>query len=195
MELLKSLNIDLTALAVNIVGFVALLFIARSLVFIPIGKVITERQNDISKTYDTIDRDKNAMEATRKEYEGRLAAIEEERRIKVQQAISEAQMTRDQIVTEAQTRAKETVDRAQSEAEREQREGVIALRQQIVDLALGAATKVIGEGLDESRQRKLIDDFIATPPAPEMAMASANRSATNGAGSVTAKTYASEADV
>ena len=186
MELLNSLNIDPAAILVNIVGFVVLLFIARSLVFIPIGKVITERQSEITKTYDTIDRDKNAMEATRRDYETRLAAIEEERREKVQKAIAEAQATRDQIVSEAQTRAKETVDRAQTEAAREQREGVIALRQQIVDLALGAATKVIGEGLDETRQRKLIDDFIATPPAPATA-------ATNG--SATARTYASEADV
>ena len=52
MELLKSLNIDLIALPVNIVGFLALLFIAQKLVFLPIGKVISERQADVDKTYD-----------------------------------------------------------------------------------------------------------------------------------------------
>ncbi len=177
MELLHSLNIDPAAILVNIVGFVLLLFIANRLVFQPIGKVITERQADINKTYDTIDRDKNAMEATRRDYEQRLAAIEEERRAKVQQAITEAQMTRDQIITEANNKGKETITRAQQEAAREQQEGMIALRQQIVDLALGAATKVIGDNLDETRQRKLIDDFIAAPPTPSTAVYSTTATA------------------
>ena len=49
-----------------------------------------------------------------------------------------------------------------------------------MDLALGAVTKVIGDGLDTNRQRKLIDDFIATggtalnaPPASEPAVSPA----------------------
>jgi hypothetical protein len=37
---------------------------------------------------------------------------------------------------------------------------MVLLRQQIVDLALGATAKIVGEGIDETRQRKLIDDFI-----------------------------------
>ena len=191
MELLKTLNIDPSTLLVNIVGFLGLLFIAQKLVFLPIGKVIAERQADISKTYDTIDADKNAMEATRREYEQRLASIEEERREKVQKAIAEAQMTRDQIVTEAQARAKETVTRAQQEAAREQTEGMIALRAQIVDLALNATHKVIGDSLDPARQRKLIDDFIAAPPAPVVAPMTA---ATTGTSGGTARSYASVTD-
>jgi F0F1-type ATP synthase membrane subunit b/b' len=38
---------------------------------------------------------------------------------------------------------------------------MITLRQQIVDLALGATTKVVGESLDADRHGKLIDEYIA----------------------------------
>lgn len=183
MELLKSLNIDPSTILVNIVGFLCLLAIARKLVFLPIGKVIAERQADFGKTYDTLDRDKNAMETARREYEQRLASIEEERREKVQKAIAEAQTIRDQIVTDANARAQETVARATQEAEREQREGMIALRSQIVDLALNAAHKVIGDSLDDTRQRKLIDDFIAALP-PAVVVAS-NGAAVAPAGAMT----------
>jgi F-type H+-transporting ATPase subunit b len=162
MELLNNLNINPLAIIINVVGFLLLLFIANKLVFKPIGKVIDERQHDITSTYNKIDADKAQMEATRVEYQRRLAEIEEERRATVQRAISEAQQTRDQIIHEATVRAQEMNAQAAAEVAREREQAMITLRQQMVDLALGATTKLIGDNLDENRQRRLIDEFIAT---------------------------------
>ena len=90
------------------------------------------------------------------------AGIEAEAREKIQSAIREAQAARDQIITEATGRSRDLVSRAEQEADRERQEAMVALRKQIVDLAMGATEKVIGEGLDEKRQRQLINDFITT---------------------------------
>jgi F0F1-type ATP synthase membrane subunit b/b' len=54
------------------------------------------------------------------------------------------------------------IARAEQEIEREREQALITLRQQVVDLALGATTKIIGDSLDEARQRRLIDDFITS---------------------------------
>jgi F-type H+-transporting ATPase subunit b len=102
------------------------------------------------------------METLRADYEQRLTSIEAEAREKIQGAIKDAQAARDQIVLEANTRSREMITRAEQEIQHERDQALITLRQQVVDLALGATTKVIGDSLDESRQRRLIDDFIAT---------------------------------
>ncbi len=159
-SLLDALNIDPTAILINIVGFLVLLWLCNIIVFGPIGKLLADRQKDIGDTYDKIDADKRSMEQTRDDYQRRLAAIEEERRETVARAISEAQTTRDQIVHEAQARAQEMIKRAELDVEHERAEALITLRNQVVDLALGATTKLIGDSLDESRQRRLIDEFI-----------------------------------
>ncbi len=161
MSLLDTLNIQPLAIATNLVGFLLLLFVANKLVFKPIGTVLTERQADISATYDKLDADKRQMEALRDDYEKRLAGIEAEAREKIQSAIREAQAARDQIITEATGRSRELVSRAEYEAERERQEAMVTLKKQIVDIALGATAKIIGDGLDETRQRQLIDKFIS----------------------------------
>lgn len=158
--LLESLNVDPFAIAINIVGFLLLLFVANNLVFKPVGKVIEERQQDINGTYDKLDADRRQMEALKADYEQRLAAIEAEAREKIQSAIKDAQATRDQILQETTTRSREMITRAEAEVEREREQAMITLRQQMVELALGATRKVIGDGLDDSRQRRLIDEFI-----------------------------------
>ena len=58
---------------------------------------------------------------------------------------------------------------SEAEAVREREQAMITLRQQVVDLALGATSRVIGEGLDETRQRRLIDDFITSGVAASAA--------------------------
>jgi F-type H+-transporting ATPase subunit b len=172
-KLFESLNIEPLAILVNIVGFVCLLLIANRLVFQPINKVLDERQQDVRITYDKIEAEQQQMQQLKTEYEQRLASIEAEAREKIQSAIKEAQGARDQIVSEAQTRSREMVTRAEQEVEREKQQALIAIREQVVNLALGAAHKVIGDSLDEKRQRTLIADFISAGTAPNAPVATA----------------------
>ncbi|MDX1931516.1 MAG: F0F1 ATP synthase subunit B [Capsulimonadales bacterium] len=158
--LLSNLNFDPIAFVFNVVGFVVLLAAANVLVFKPIGKVLDEREGDIKTTYDRLEADQRQMNTLKSEYEQRLNQIEAEAREKIQSAIKEAQSARDQIIGEANTRARDMVTRAEREVEYEREQALLAMREQVVDLALGAATKIIGDGLDNKRQRKLISEFI-----------------------------------
>jgi F-type H+-transporting ATPase subunit b len=162
MGLLDQLNINPAAIAVNIVGFLLLLFVLQKMVFRPIGTVLTEREQDVNGRYDRLEADQRQMDALKADYEQRLASIEAEAREKIQSAIKDAQAARDQITAEAAARSREMIQRAEAEVAHEREQAMITFRQQVVDLAMGAATKVIGDSLDETRQRRLIDDFITT---------------------------------
>ena len=169
MELLQSLNIDYKLVIVNIIGFVLLYLIAQRLVFTPIGKVLAERETDIQKTYRQLDEDRSQMETLKNDYSQRLANIEAEAREKIQGAIKEAQITRDQIVQEANGRAADTVAKAEKDVQYERERAMATLREEVVDLAIGATTKIIGDGLDENRQRKLIAEFVNAGTAMHVA--------------------------
>jgi F-type H+-transporting ATPase subunit b len=159
-KIFEDLNISFPLIGVNMVGLVVLYFIANKLVFTPIGKVLTERGQDIATTYDKMDADTKEMKRLKSDYETRLASIEAEAREKINSAVLEAQTLRDQIISKANEQSREIVTRAEAEAEREREQAMITLRQQIVDLAMGATHKVIGDTLDQTKQRSLIDEFI-----------------------------------
>jgi hypothetical protein len=117
------------------------------------------------------------METLKADYEARLAAIEAEGRERINNMVKEAQSIRDQVINDASARSKEMIARAEQEIAREQELAFQTIRQQVVDLAMGAATKVIGDNLDESRQRRLIDEFISNGGSFDAALA---QTATNG---------------
>jgi F-type H+-transporting ATPase subunit b len=165
-KIFTDLNIDPKLILINIIGFGVLYLLANKMVFAPIGKVLDEREGEIAGTYDKLDADQKQMEALKAEYEGRLEQIEAEAREKIQSAIKEAEAARDKIIADANVKAKDLVVKAEAEAEREREQAMITLRQQIVELAMGATHKVVGESLDSAKQKSLIDDFIATSVKP-----------------------------
>src|SRR5436190_17377899 len=97
------LDISWQALLIQIVGFLLLVAVMKKYLFGPISGVLEARQNDIQGTLDQIQRDRQAMEASRQEYEARLATIEADARDRIQAAIKEAQGMKDEIVGAART--------------------------------------------------------------------------------------------
>ena len=162
MDVLNNLNVDLKLVLVNIIGFVILLVVAKKMVFDPIGKVVTERDSDISGQYDRLESAQREMEALKSDYESRLTAIEAEAREKIQTAIKEAQAARDQILSDANQKSHEIVSKAEAEAERAKEQAMTELRMRIVDIAVGTTRRIIGESISADRQAALVDEYIAT---------------------------------
>jgi F-type H+-transporting ATPase subunit b len=58
----------------------------------------------------------------------------------------------------------ELLERARRDIDAERLRAIADLRREAVDLALAGATKVIGRNLDETANRRLVEDFLATVP-------------------------------
>src|SRR5947207_2161966 len=79
------------AVVLQVFAFLVLIWAMRKYLFGPISGVLEARQNEVQSTLDQVYRDRQAMEASRQEYETRLATIESEARDRIQAAIKEAQ--------------------------------------------------------------------------------------------------------
>ena len=182
MDILHSLGIEPLAVITQIIGFAILLWILNRLLYKPLFGTLAQRQADINATYEQLDADRQRMETTRREYEQRLAGIEEEAREKIQTAVKEAQSLRDNLVADARIQVETMIEQGRNESERDRQRAFLEMRSQIVTLAVSAAGKVIDANLDGARQTKLVDDFIGsldTVPAAKpgaAAYASANGS-------------------
>jgi F-type H+-transporting ATPase subunit b len=81
------------------------------------------------------------------------------------QAREEAERLRAESVAQAREEAREEARRVlaqQREAfEAEQQEALADAHSQIVSLVLAATRKVVGEGIDERMQRRMIDRFLS----------------------------------
>lgn len=168
-ENIGPLAINIPLVIAQILGFLLLIWFLNKFVFKAIFNVLDERQKNIQDVYDQVQQERNEMGRLRDEYEQRLHGIEEEAREKITGAIKEAQVLRDNLISDAQKQAETILQQSRAESERERQKAFLEMRQQIVALSLSAAGKVLGESMNETRQEKLVNDFIASvgtaPPA------------------------------
>jgi F-type H+-transporting ATPase subunit b len=146
---------------VQIFNFAIIFVILRAWVFKPILALLERRRATIAQ----------GLEDARVAAEARQNAEQEAQKI-----IAEAQTRASQIVREASERAeaqgRELLAEAEAQAAKQREEALAEvesererilgeLRGQVAALAMAAAQKLIGESLDQQRQRSLIDEFFS----------------------------------
>lgn len=82
----------------------------------------------------------------------------------LREARENAERLRTEEVEKTRAQIRQLQEAAQEEIEREKQSALAELRAEVADLALAAASKVLGENLDEPRQRRLVENFIDELP-------------------------------
>jgi F-type H+-transporting ATPase subunit b len=155
------LGINLGYLLSQIVNFVLLLVILRMILYKPIVNMLDRRREKITTDLQEADKARSQAEAAKQEYEKQLDEAREERRSIVAQATEQAEKMKEDILAEARAEAQEVVAKTEEDVEALRRQTLVGAQDQIVDLAMAAAGKVVGESLDEQAHRRLIQEFIA----------------------------------
>lgn len=158
---MDALGINLGYLLVYIFSFAIIYIVLRAWVFTPLTGMLEKRRQSIAQ----------GLEDARIAAEARANAEKEANRI-----LADAQTKAAEVVREATTRAESVEEeiRAQADAdvaksraaamvemESERNRMLAELRGQVATLAIAAAHKLIGESMDEQRQRALLSEFFS----------------------------------
>lgn len=147
-------------LVFTIINTIILFFLVKHFLYKPVKKMLQARQDEVEKIYSDADKAQSEAEKMKSEYELQLATAKEQAGEIVKTATAKAQQKSDEIVAEAQQKASVTLSRAQEQLELDRKKAVKEIRDNIADLAIDAASIVVGRELDEKSNAKLIDDFI-----------------------------------
>lgn len=148
--------------ATNFVVFLALIW---TFAFKPVSKLLADRKARIEQGLQDAEQARKDRESAEQE---RLATLSEARRESneiLARAQKVAQETRDADIAATRTELERLRSKASEEIEAEKQKALVELRSEVADLALAAAGVVVGESMTGARQRKLVEEFLATPPA------------------------------
>jgi len=157
---LEALGINLGYLISQIVNFTLLAVLLYFLAYKPILRMLDERSARIKQGLDDAEQASRRAAEMEKEFEQRLADARKEGQEIVAQATQMSEKARQEILATAREEARAQVDKAKEEISRERDLAMAELRQQVADLSLSISEKVIGESLDQQRQRDLIAEFL-----------------------------------
>lgn len=148
-----------TALFV-LLNTLAIFFVAKKFLFIPVKNMIDSRQKEIDDMYDNANAAQAKAEALEQEYKAKLSvAVESGERI-VKEATARAQHREEEIIRKANADAAAIMDKASSDIALEKKKALNDAKNEISEMALAIAGKVVGRELNSADQSRLVDSFI-----------------------------------
>jgi F-type H+-transporting ATPase subunit b len=148
-------------LLAHALSFFVFFFLVRLAFQAIIYPPMRERRERIRAEYERIEQEKAAVAKLRQEYEAHLKRVEAESRERIQTAVAEGQRVAAEIREIARKEAQEALARAREEIALERDKAQVTLRNEVVELAMEIAGKVIREELTAGKHRKLVDEFLA----------------------------------
>lgn len=135
-------------------------FVAKKYLFGPVQKIISERQQEIDGMYDEAGKAKSDAQAMQSEYEKKLSQARAASESMLKEATARGQMREEAIIRQANAKACAIINKANAEAALEKKKAINEAKDQIADLAMDIAGKVVGRELTDSDQAALVDHFI-----------------------------------
>ena len=135
-------------------------FVAKKFLFGPVMKIIAERQQEIDNLYADAGSAKTEAEAMRSEYEDRLADAHAASERIMREAVARGQAREEAIIRQAQSEASAIMDKASADIQLEKKKALNEAKNEISDIALAIAGKVVGRELNAADQQSLVDSFI-----------------------------------
>jgi F-type H+-transporting ATPase subunit b len=152
--------LDLGLLLSQLVNFGLLVGALYLALYKPLMGRLQQRADKIRKGVEDADLADRLLADAETHYQTETDHARRDAREIVEQANRTAEQQREEILAQARQEAHEVILRAQQQAQREIQEGQVALREQVVDLGIAAAGRLLRESLDDAQHRALISQFI-----------------------------------
>ena len=148
-----------TAFAV-LLNTLALFYVLKVLLFKPVKDMIDARQKEIDDMYGEADAARQNALDMQAEYQEKLADAQQASERIVREATARGQSREEEILRAAAAEAAAMRDKAAADIAPEKKKAINDAQDEISDLALAIAGKVVGRELNEADQTGLIDSFI-----------------------------------
>jgi F-type H+-transporting ATPase subunit b len=157
---MEALGINLSALIVQLLAFLILVFLLGRYAYRPIANALDQRSERIRASMEQADR----IERQLAETESRNQEILTEARREAQQIIAQAREVGDRQIAQARDVARDEADKqlqqSLAQLRAEEQRAKQELRQEYADLVIRAASRVVRQELDPQKHLQLIESTL-----------------------------------
>jgi F-type H+-transporting ATPase subunit b len=160
-------QVNLFWVIVSALNFIVFFVLIWTYAFKPVSKMLEDRRDRIEQGLKDAEQARNDRQNAEAERVATLAEARKEANDILARAQKVAQETRDADLAATREELERLRQRAAGEIEAEKQRAIGELRGEVADLALAAASRVLGESLTDDRQRRLVGEFLASADDPD----------------------------
>ncbi len=137
-----------------------LIFLMKKFLFRPVAKILEDREREIKDQYNAAASAQNEADTLKSEYTKRLNNAQTEAEEMVKQAAKSAKLHSESILNDAQAKAEILLVRADEKIQAERKSVLNQEKNEISDMAVSIAGKIIEKDLSAADHTAMIEKFI-----------------------------------
>ena len=153
-------GVDLWTALFTLLNFLAILIVGTKFLWKPVMKIIKDRQQEIDDLYADASTAKTSAEAMEAEYQQKLAVATQTCDRIVKEAVARGQAREEEILRQANADAAAIMDKASADIAMEKKKAINDAKDEISEMAMAIAGKVVGRQLTQEDHSALVDAFI-----------------------------------
>ncbi len=157
---LPLVSINTGTIVFTLINTLIIFLIFKIFLFKPVGKILDKRKELAASAIKDAEAAKAAAEAAEKEYNESLANAKEQAAEIIKQATIRAQKREEEIVNEANQKAADIRAKAEENIERDKQRAINEVKDQISELVVMAAGKVVEKEISASDNEEIISQFL-----------------------------------
>lgn len=154
------LNINFFTALFTLINTVVLFLVLKHFLFKPVMKMLQDRQQEIDGMYADAGKAKKEAQQMESEYRQKLEESVQTGERLVKEAVARGQSREEEIIRQANAQADAIRAKASADIAQEKKKAINDAKNEISDLAMAIAGKVVGRALNEADQAALVDRFI-----------------------------------
>jgi F-type H+-transporting ATPase subunit b len=143
------------------ISFAIFFLVMAKVVFPSVNRILSERSESIEGNLEKAAAEREQSQALLRQYEQKLQDAHGEARKIVDQARSNADQLESELRAKAEEEARRIVERARVAIDAERERAIAELRQEVGQLAVDVAAKIVGNSLDRDRHLQLVDQYVS----------------------------------
>lgn len=161
MEQFESfIGVNFWTALITLLNTLTIFFVGKKFLFGPVMKMIRDRQQEIDDLYADAEGAKQQALEMEQEYRQKLQTATETGEQMVKEAVARGQRREEEIIQAAHQQADAMLDKAAADIAMEKKQAMQEARDEISDMAVAIAQKVLDREISQERQAQLVDEFI-----------------------------------
>lgn len=149
----------------SIITVLVLILILKHFFFEKVKKFMDERKAKVEEKFQKAEEAENQAREKLDEYNEILAGAEKEKRVIIADAMENAKLQANSVLDEARKEAADIREKSRLQIEREKIAARKEIHNEVGDLAVQLAEKILESELDEDAQASVIDEIISKSEA------------------------------
>lgn len=154
------LNFDINNLVWALINIVLFYVLMRLFLFKPIKKTIEKRKELIENQFKEAEEKEKSANELYDEYQAQLSGVDKEKKEILAEARANAKNEYNKIVKRAETEADKLKEDAKRSSRLESEKARLAVKEEIAQLAMDTAEKIIGENVSAKTDSDIYDKFL-----------------------------------